>query len=96
MNENVCVGSEDKDAIINNLREEVCKLNEMCERMKQRYYEADSELRSTKEELRTLKDKMEAIRSEKASLDILCAERDGMIQAYEYALDAIAGRNNKC
>lgn len=86
----------DPDTYIKKLQEELKAEKESFECLKQHHRETDAQLRAVSAELQELKTKMEALRAEKASLDILYAGRGGMIEAYEYALDAIAGRNNKC
>ena len=78
------------------LEEELKAEKESFECLKQHHRETECRLRAVSEELQDIKNKMEALRAEKAALDILYASRGGMIEAYEYALDAIAGRNNKC
>lgn len=81
---------------IEELEEELKAERESFACLKQRHSETEYRLRAVSEELQDIKNKMEALRAEKAALDILYASRGGMIEAYEYALDAIAGRNNKC
>lgn len=90
------VGITYTEEYVSGLKNQINELKEQLECLKAKHDLVYSDLLKATEELKKREEKMEALRAEKAALDILYAGRGGMIEAYEYALDAIAGRNNKC